>query len=63
MSFINWFIIVKELPPVFNIAARALTSQALNVHAGHDDVMGVSDTGWGIAFSKNVQDFVRSGIY
>ena len=29
----------KRLPVVMNIGARALTSQALNVHAGHDDVM------------------------
>ncbi len=46
----------KRLPIVFNIAARALTSQALNVHAGHDDVMGVTDVGWGMVFAKNVQD-------
>ena len=30
----------KRLPVVFHIGARALTSQALNIHAGHDDVMG-----------------------
>ncbi len=46
----------KRLPIVFNIAARALTSHALNVHAGHDDVMGVIDCGWGMLFAKNVQD-------
>lgn len=46
----------KKLPMVFNIAARALTSQSLNVHAGHDDVMGVTDVGWGMIFCKNVQD-------
>ena len=46
----------KRLPIVFHIAARALTSQALNVHAGHDDVMGVVDVGWGMVFAKNVQD-------
>ena len=43
----------KRLPVVFNIAARALASQAINVHAGHDDVMGVFDTGWGMVFSKS----------
>ena len=31
----------KRLPAVMNIGARALTSQGLNVHAGHDDVMSV----------------------
>src|SRR5262249_10925548 len=28
----------KRLPVLMNIGARALTSQGLNVHAGHDDV-------------------------
>ncbi|OHB71366.1 MAG: pyruvate ferredoxin oxidoreductase [Planctomycetes bacterium RBG_16_43_13] len=46
----------KRLPVVFHIAARALTSHSLNIHAGHDDVMGVADTGWGMLFAKNVQD-------
>ncbi|RMF83461.1 MAG: pyruvate ferredoxin oxidoreductase [Nitrospirae bacterium] len=46
----------KRLPIVLNVAARALTSQALNVHAGHDDVLACADTGWGILFAKNVQD-------
>ncbi len=46
----------KRLPVVFNIGARALTSQALNVHAGHDDVMAVADTGWGILFARNAQE-------
>jgi len=45
----------KRLPVVFNIGARALTSQSLNVHAGHDDVMGVADAGWGILFARNAQ--------
>ncbi|MBI4588951.1 MAG: 2-oxoacid:acceptor oxidoreductase family protein [Candidatus Rokubacteria bacterium] len=46
----------KRLPAVFHVGARALTSQALNVHCGHDDVMAVADTGWGIAFAKNAQE-------
>ena len=45
----------KRLPVVFSIGARAMTSQALNVHAGHDDVMAVADTGWGMLFAKNAQ--------
>lgn len=45
----------KRLPVVFNIGARALTSQALNVHAGHDDVMAVADCGWGMLFARNAQ--------
>jgi len=46
----------KRLPVVFHIGARALTSQSLNIHAGHDDVMSVADTGWGILFARNVQE-------
>jgi pyruvate-ferredoxin/flavodoxin oxidoreductase len=46
----------KRLPAVFHIGARALTSQSLNVHAGHDDVMAVSDCGWGILFARNTQE-------
>lgn len=46
----------KRLPVVFNIGARALTSQALNVHAGHDDIMSVTDVGWGILFAQNAQE-------
>ncbi|RMF82479.1 MAG: pyruvate ferredoxin oxidoreductase [Chloroflexi bacterium] len=45
----------KRLPAVFHIGARAITSHSLNVHAGHDDVMAVSDTGWGILMSKHAQ--------
>ncbi|MDA1190193.1 MAG: 2-oxoacid:acceptor oxidoreductase family protein [Candidatus Poribacteria bacterium] len=46
----------KGLPIVFHIGARALTSHSLNVHAGHDDVMAVADTGWGMVFGKNAQE-------
>ena len=48
----------KRLPVVFHVGARALTSQALNIHAGHDDVMGVADAGWGILFARNAQEAV-----
>src|SRR5882724_9487498 len=46
----------KRLPVVFHIGARALTSQSLNVHAGHDDVYGVADCGWGVLFARNAQE-------
>ncbi len=46
----------KRLPAVFNIGARALTSHSLNVHAGHDDICSVSDTGWGILMARNAQE-------
>ncbi|MBF8279076.1 MAG: Pyruvate flavodoxin/ferredoxin oxidoreductase domain protein [candidate division NC10 bacterium] len=56
MKEVLYTIAGKRLPAVFHIGARALTSQSLNVHAGHDDVMAVADTGWGILFAKNAQD-------
>src|SRR5579862_4308754 len=46
----------KRLPVLMNIGARALTSQGLNVHAGHDDVMSVADVGWGMLFARNAQE-------
>ena len=46
----------KRLPIVFHIGARALTSQGLNVHAGHDDIAGVADCGWGILYARNAQE-------
>jgi pyruvate-ferredoxin/flavodoxin oxidoreductase len=46
----------KRLPMVFNIGARALTSHSLNVHAGHDDVFGCTDVGWGMMFAQNAQE-------
>ena len=56
MKEVLYVISGKRLPAVFHVGARALTSQALNIHAGHDDVMGVADTGWGILFARNVQE-------
>lgn len=46
----------KRLPAVMNIGARALTSQSLNVHCGHDDLMSVADVGWGMLFGRNAQE-------
>src|SRR5947199_6736257 len=46
----------KRLPIVFHIDARALTSQGLNAHAVHDDVVGVADRGWGIIYARNAQE-------
>lgn len=56
MKEVLYVIAGKRLPVVFHIGARALTSQGLNIHAGHDDVMGVSDCGWGMLFGRNVQE-------
>jgi pyruvate-ferredoxin/flavodoxin oxidoreductase len=56
MKEVLYVISGKRLPVVFHVGARALTSQALNIHAGHDDVMGVADTGWGMLFARNAQE-------
>jgi pyruvate-ferredoxin/flavodoxin oxidoreductase len=56
MKEVLYTIAGKRLPAVFHIGARALTSQALNIHCGHDDVMAVADTGWGVLFARNAQD-------
>ena len=56
MKEVLYTIAGKRLPVVFNIGARALTSHALNVHAGHDDLMAVADCGWGMLFARNAQE-------
>src|SRR4029079_18050144 len=56
MKEVLYVISGKRLPVVFHIGARALTSHSLNVHAGHDDVMGVADCGWGMLFARNAQE-------
>ncbi len=56
MKEVLYVISGKRLPVVFHIGARAMTSHSLNVHAGHDDIMGVSDCGWGIVFARNAQE-------
>src|SRR6201994_2442975 len=56
MKEVLYTIAGKRLPVVMNIGARALTSQGLNVHAGHDDVMSVADCGWGMIFARNGQE-------
>ena len=56
MKEVLYVIAGKRLPAVFHVGARALTSQALNIHAGHDDIMGVADTGWGMLIARNAQE-------
>ncbi|HKW96484.1 MAG TPA: 2-oxoacid:acceptor oxidoreductase family protein [Bryobacteraceae bacterium] len=56
MKEVLYVIAGKRLPVVFHIGARAITSQSLNIHCGHDDVMGVADAGWGIVFGRNAQE-------
>ena len=56
MKEVLYTIAGKRLPAVFNIGARALTSQGLNVHAGHDDIMSVADCGWGMLIARNAQE-------
>jgi pyruvate-ferredoxin/flavodoxin oxidoreductase len=40
---------------VLEVAARALTKHALNVHCGHDDIYAALDTGWTVLFAKDSQ--------
>jgi pyruvate-ferredoxin/flavodoxin oxidoreductase len=56
MKEVLYTIAGKRLPVLMNIGARALTSQGLNVHAGHDDLMSVADCGWGMLFARNAQE-------
>jgi pyruvate-ferredoxin/flavodoxin oxidoreductase len=56
MKEVLYTIAGKRLPVVMNIGARALTSQGLNVHAGHDDLMSVADCGWGMLLGRNAQE-------
>src|SRR5436189_5179943 len=56
MKEVLYTIAGKRLPVVFHIGARAITSHSLNVHAGHDDVYGVADCGWGVLFARNAQE-------
>jgi pyruvate-ferredoxin/flavodoxin oxidoreductase len=46
----------KRLTYVLNIACRAMTKQALNIHCGHDDYHSIDDTGFFQIFAKNVQE-------
>jgi len=46
----------KRLTYVLNVAARAMTKHALNVHAGHDDYHAVDDSGFFQIFAKDVQE-------
>jgi pyruvate-ferredoxin/flavodoxin oxidoreductase len=56
MKEVLYTIAGKRLPIVFHIGARAVTSHSLNVHAGHDDVYGVADCGWGVLYARNAQE-------
>ncbi len=46
----------KRLTYVLNVACRAMTKHALNVHAGHDDYHAVDDTGFFQLFAKDAQE-------
>ena len=40
---------------VLQVAARALTKHALNVHCGHDDIYAALDTGWIMLMARDAQ--------
>ncbi len=46
----------KRLTYVLNMACRAITKHALNVHAGHDDYHAIDDTGFFQLFAKDAQE-------
>jgi len=46
----------KRLTYVLNMACRAMTKHALNVHAGHDDYHAIDDTGFLQFFAKDAQE-------
>ncbi len=46
----------KRLTYVLNVACRAMTKHALNVHAGHDDYHAIDDTGFFQLFAKDAQE-------
>src|SRR5688500_4184154 len=46
----------KRLTCVLDVAARAITKHALNVHARHDDYHAIDDTGFFQLFAKDVQE-------
>jgi len=47
---------------VVEVAARALTKHALNVHCGHDDIYAAFDTGWNITFGIDAQQAADQAI-
>ncbi|MBI4569292.1 MAG: 2-oxoacid:acceptor oxidoreductase family protein, partial [Planctomycetes bacterium] len=47
---------------VVEVAARALTKHALNVHCGHDDVYAALDAGWIVLFARDAQQAADQAI-
>ncbi|MBK1877749.1 2-oxoacid:acceptor oxidoreductase family protein [Pelagicoccus mobilis] len=47
---------------VLEVAARALTKHALNVHCGHDDIYSALDTGWIMMFAKDAQQAADQAV-
>jgi len=53
----NMYKIAGELlPGVFHVAARALTTHALNIFGDHQDVMATRQTGFALLASNSVQE-------
>lgn len=47
---------------VLEVAARALTKHALNVHCGHDDIYAALDVGWIMLFAKDAQQAADQAV-
>jgi pyruvate-ferredoxin/flavodoxin oxidoreductase len=59
----NMYKIAGELlPTVFQIAARALTTNALNIFGDHGDVMAARQTGFAMLFESSVQEVMDLSI-
>lgn len=52
----------KMCTMVLEVAARALTKHALNVHCGHDDIYAALDTGWLMLFAKDAQQAADQAV-
>ncbi|MCC5025709.1 MAG: hypothetical protein J6386_24320 [Candidatus Synoicihabitans palmerolidicus] len=47
---------------VLEVAARALTKHALNVHCGYDDIYAALDTGWIMLCAKDAQQAADQAV-
>ena len=49
-------IAAEQLPAVFHVSARTVSTQALNIFGDHSDVMACRQTGWAQLASASVQE-------
>ena len=51
----------EQLPGVFHVSARTLSSHALNIFGDHSDVMSCRQTGFAMLAESNVQEIMDLG--